>query len=203
MTETRRSGGSARRNPWGPPPDAAGDAAAGRAASPDAAPRTGSARASRQRAAAPEAPAAAGAPGEVLFFATRPLRADLGAWGVICAVTLPLLFVDPATWVVAAVSGLVFALAANRRFRFELTASELRLRAGLVGGVRIYPYAEIARAAPAGFDGRPSAGRPRIGFLRIEMDDGRSVAAILHDPADAADALRLLTAGHRPSDRPS
>jgi hypothetical protein len=196
MTETRRSGGAARRNPWGPPPDAASGADAGRPAErapgPDAAPRD----------AAAGGPAA-GAPGEVLFYATRPLRADLGAWGVICVVTLPLLFVDPATWVVAAVSGLVFAFAANRRFRFELTASELRLRAGLVGGARTIPYAEIARAAAAGFDGRPSPGRPRIGFLRIELADGRSVAAILHDPADAADALRLLSAGHRPSDRPA
>jgi len=216
MTDTRRPRGGARKNPWGDLPggDASGgDASVAGASDGDASGRNGAAgdspgrgsggRRPRARAARPRDQgtsadvAAAAAPGpadtgEVLFYATRPLRADLGAWGVICLISLPLALADPATWAVAAVSGLVFAFAANRRFRFELTATGLRLRSGLVGGMRTFSFAEIAQAVPSGFDGRPSAGRPRIGFLRIQFADGRAIASILHDPAEAADALRLL-----------
>ena len=147
-----------------------------------------------------QAPGNGGQP--MLFWAERDPAMQWRATALVLLVMAPLAFFTPATFIIAAIATIASGMVGNARFLFQLTAGEMRLRAGALSPILRLPLDEIAKASvledPAGKFLPLAAGS---GHLLIHKKDGTQLLVPgLKDVAEAAAAVDKLKRDAAPAE---
>ncbi|WP_207482246.1 hypothetical protein [Arenibaculum pallidiluteum] len=139
----------------------------------------------------------------VRFYALRDSRLAWSGVAMIALLLSPLVFFAPDLFIVSVLANAAMALLQDRLFRFELTDSTLHLRLGLLARGRRLHLGDVVEAETLTLQGLPAgpaqargASRPAAGHLRLRLRNGEEILVPgLADPAEAAEAIRLLRDG--------
>lgn len=131
----------------------------------------------------------------VLYYTTRPFLIALAAQSLPFLLLLPLMLAAPETFLAVALTSVAMAWWMHAAFRFELTASTLRLRLGPFSLGRTLALKDIEQAEALDPLGKPLrwGHRADSGHLRLKLTGGEEVIIVgLAEPLETADAVETL-----------